>query len=98
MWTNNGLRMAWYGQKYQTAESKITLRMLGSEDGGVSIPKSPVLLFIRIVGGAYVFCGSVQAYHLELQRQPIKIIWELEDFKHIHSSPDWKEVVGDMIN
>lgn len=94
MWSENGSRMLWYAQRFQTADSNVILRMTGSEDD--RIPKTCVLLFIRLIGEPYVFCGSLKVYQKDLFIQPMRIVWELEDFSILRKCSNWREVVGDI--
>ena len=56
--------------------------------------QTPILLFIRNVGEAYVFCGAVKAFKVFLFEQPIRFIWNLNDWDTLQTKADYIEVIG----
>lgn len=61
------------------------------EDGG---GQEDILLFCRRQGQPYVFMGRIWYVWYEVNRHPIKVLWELRDFEAIRDSPHVREVMG----
>ena len=100
VWSAGCRRMAWFAQPGQSPETRVIRRMLehhhgaAGADGGARRP-TPVLLFIRNVGEAYVFCGNVTVVPdgLSLSSRPMRFTWELADYDALVRSDDWRSLV-----
>ena len=95
--------MAWFAQPGQSPETRVIKRMLehhhqtsGAEGGQAEDSKpTPILLFIRNVGEAYVFCGNVTVVpgELSLSSRPMRFTWQLSDYDTLMRSNDWQTLV-----
>jgi len=84
-------RMSWFAQKFHTEESPVIVKMLG---GDGAPPAVPVVLFVRRVGEAYVYCGRLTPAEVFPDEQPIKVVWTLEDAGRFSGSQALQELLG----
>ena len=103
VWSDGCRKMAWFAQPGQSPETRVIKRMLehhhqtsGAEGGQAEDSKpTPILLFIRNVGEAYVFCGNVTVVpgELSLSSRPMRFTWQLSDYDTLMRSNDWQTLV-----
>ena len=87
---DGGRRMTWFAQPTQTEETPVVRRLLACTDSGCA---SPVVLFIREEGCAYVFAGRLRCAQYYPASSPLKLIWELLDYDALQAQPDFVRLV-----
>eukprot|EP00038_Savillea_parva_P011481 m.197838 g.197838 ORF g.197838 m.197838 type:complete len:320 (-) comp20244_c0_seq1:87-1046(-) len=96
-----GREITWFGQNTQWEGSPVIQRLIHSggadvtyEDGSTaSFDDIPVVLFCRVEGCGYVFCGELEYVAHEPQRIPIRFVWRLADYDKLKEMPDFQDVI-----
>ena len=73
-----GRQMTWFAQPTQSAETPVIRRLLACRDLNAA---TPVLLFIREEGCAYVYAGRLTCHEYFPRASPLKLVWQLADFE-----------------
>jgi hypothetical protein len=73
-----GKQMTWFAQPTQDAETPVIRRLLACRDLTAA---TPVVLFIREEGCAYVYAGRLTCYEYFPRASPLKLVWTLADFE-----------------
>lgn len=61
----------WFAQPKQHVETPVIQRLLDNTQ--------TVLLFCRLVGEPYVYCGKLRCLSFDPSRKPMRFVWELTD-------------------
>jgi hypothetical protein len=85
-----GRKMTWFGQPTQSEETPVIRRLLSctSADSG-----TPVVLFCREEGSAYVYAGRLRCDAYFPTASPLKLVWELLDFDALAQQQDFCALV-----
>ena len=70
--------MTWFAQPTQSEETPVIRRLLACRDANAA---TPVLLFIREEGCAYVYAGRLTCHEYFPRASPLKLVWQLADFE-----------------
>jgi hypothetical protein len=73
-----GKQMTWFAQPTQDAETPVIRRLLACRDLTAA---TPVVLFIREEGCAYVYAGRLTCHEYFPRASPLKLVWTLADFE-----------------
>lgn len=74
------MRMSWYAQRTQTVQSPAILRLLSNGDTTKRAgQRASVLLFTRLVGQPYVYCGPLDYFVHDPASSPIMFVWTLRE-------------------
>ena len=73
-----GRQMTWFAQPTQSEETPVIRRLLACRDLNAA---TPVLLFIREEGCAYVYAGRLTCHEYFPRASPLKLVWQLADFE-----------------
>ena len=73
-----GKQMTWFAQPTQDADTPVIRRLLACRDLNAA---TPVVLFIREEGCAYVYAGRLTCHEYFPRASPLKLVWQLADYE-----------------
>jgi hypothetical protein len=88
------VRMTWFAQSSHTETSPVIARLIGASTVLGAANQTPVLLFCRIQGQPYVYCGQLEYVTHCTKVQPLSFVWELNESTQLLQSPAFVELVN----
>ena len=88
---DGGRKMTWFGQPTQSEETPVIQRLLACTSADAA---TPVVLFCREEGCAYVYAGQLRCDAYFPKASPLKLVWELLDFDALVKQPDFAALLG----
>jgi hypothetical protein len=92
-----GRHMSWFGGSRMTEHSEVVQRLVraGSKDGSsvTHVVDDQIILFVRLEGENYSCFGRLKIVSCELERSPVKFVWELLDFDRLKNEEQMKRVL-----
>ena len=105
-----GSCMVWYAQNTQHSDTPVIQRLLRAPDAADAananarvkeegrhgrLKGTPVLLFCRLPGEEYIYCGQLGYCRHNPDRRPMRFVWRLLDFAMLRTKPAYKDMFDD---
>ena len=89
------VRMSWFASRTQSVQSPVIARLLTSGDlTKRAAMRVNVLLFTRLLGQPYVYCGPLEYFSHDPTSSPLKFLWTLRDSVGLLQSFHFEQVLA----